>query len=109
MAGAHVSNALVPYYPNSNRDVVKTQEIVGPQGAWALIRTAILNPTPGRTLHELYMSAGKAMEKHANRAAHGLGLGPHAVTQKIKSYFGDGEERLQKLELLRTSIPNQSH
>ncbi|KAJ7319285.1 hypothetical protein DFH08DRAFT_390226 [Mycena albidolilacea] len=105
MAGAHVSNALVPYYPNSNRDVVKTQEIVGPQGAWALIRTAVLNPTPGRTLHELYMSVGKAVEKHANRAAHGLGLGPHAVAQKIKSYFGDGEERLQKLGLLRTSIP----
>ncbi|KAJ6540682.1 hypothetical protein B0H19DRAFT_1269226 [Mycena capillaripes] len=65
---------------------------------------ALLNPSPGRTLDELYHSLGKAAEKQANRVAYKLGLGPHVVANKIKAYFGDGEERVQRLELLCSMV-----
>jgi hypothetical protein len=64
-----------------------------------------LSPSPGRTLDRVYTSLGRVLEKQANRAAFALGLGPHAVAQKIKSCFGEGEERACQLELLRISAP----
>jgi hypothetical protein len=64
-----------------------------------------LSPSPGRTLDRLYTSLGKVLETQANRVAYRFGLGPHVVAQKIKSYFGNGEERAVQLELLCTSIP----
>jgi hypothetical protein len=36
-----------------------------------------------------------------------LGLGPHAEAEKIRSYFGEGEQRVKQLELLRTSTPHK--
>jgi hypothetical protein len=56
-------------------------------------------------MDEVYTAVGRALEKQANRAAHALGLGPHVVAQKIKSYFGNGEERVQRVAVLRTSVP----
>ncbi|KAJ6536285.1 hypothetical protein B0H19DRAFT_1240943 [Mycena capillaripes] len=104
MATTQVSNAVIVYDPDANRAVAKPEQSTRSQGGWALIRAALLNPTPGRTLGEVYTVVGKALEKQANRAAHGLGFGPHAVAQTIKSYFGKGDERVLRLELLRTSI-----
>jgi hypothetical protein len=65
--------------------------------------SGLLSLSPGRTLDRVYTSLGKVLETQVNHAAHSLGLGPHVVTQKIKSYFGDGEERVLQLDLLRTS------
>jgi hypothetical protein len=53
----------------------------------------------------VYTSLGKALETQANCAAYSIGLGPHVVAQKIKSCFGNGEERAMQLELLLASIP----
>jgi hypothetical protein len=64
-----------------------------------------LSPSPGRTLGRVYTSLGKVLETQANRAAYSFGLGPHVVAQKIKSHFGNGEERVLRLESLHTSIP----
>jgi hypothetical protein len=61
-------------------------------------------PPPGRTLDRVYTSLGKVLETKANSVAYSFGLGPHVVAQKIKSYFGNGEERVAQLESLRTSI-----
>ncbi|KAF7345866.1 hypothetical protein MVEN_01608500 [Mycena venus] len=66
-----------------------------------------MSPSPGRTLNSVYTSFGRILEKKANRAAHSLGLGPHVVAQKIKGHFGNGEDRVQHLELLRTSVPQK--
>jgi hypothetical protein len=33
-----------------------------------------------------------------------LGLSPHVIAWKIKSYFGDAEQRVQPLELLQTTV-----
>ncbi|KAF7345943.1 Kinase-like protein [Mycena venus] len=74
-------------------------------GRWTLMFSALLSPSPGRTLDRVYTSLGGVLEKQANRAAFALGLGPHAVAQKIKSCFGDDEKRAWQLELLRTSAP----
>ncbi|KAF8152798.1 hypothetical protein K438DRAFT_1864220 [Mycena galopus ATCC 62051] len=74
-------------------------------GRWALVFKALLSPSPGRTLDRVYTSIGNVLETQANRAAHTLGLGPHVVACKIKSYFGNAEERMQRLELLRITIP----
>ncbi|KAJ7284481.1 hypothetical protein C8J57DRAFT_1669582 [Mycena rebaudengoi] len=57
---------------------------------------------PGRTLDEIYTAAGLLVGKSANRAAHHLGLGPHAVARRICAFFGDGREREEKLEKLST-------
>ncbi|KAJ6628427.1 hypothetical protein B0H10DRAFT_1940596 [Mycena sp. CBHHK59/15] len=56
---------------------------------------------PGRTLNEIYSTLGCSAEKYANRAAHGLGLGPNAVAQRIQTFFGDGYHRELKLKELR--------
>ncbi|KAF7375790.1 hypothetical protein MSAN_00468700 [Mycena sanguinolenta] len=95
-------HALILHRQDSNKGVVKTDE--SSQSEWQGLRALALqwSPLPGRTLGQAYTSFGAVVEKRANRAAHGLGLGPHAVSRKIQSHFGDGEERLRQLELLRT-------
>ncbi|KAJ7835209.1 hypothetical protein B0H14DRAFT_2590473 [Mycena olivaceomarginata] len=94
------SLSLIPWnQPDANKAVAKIDENSRPEGGkWGLVLHAFLNPSPGRTLDQ-------AVEKQANRAEYSLGLGPHVVANKIKAYFGDGEERGQRLELLRTSVP----
>lgn len=100
------TSALIPWDPDANQMVLNTPENSRPDsGSWALVLKALLSPSPGRTLDEIYTCLGKVLEKQANRAAYTLGLGPHVVAQKIKSYFGKGEERVQRLELLRTEVP----
>jgi hypothetical protein len=100
------SDALIIWNPHSSGALITTEENSRPsRGRWALILDAFQNPSPGRTLDEVYSTLGKVLEKQANRAAYTLGLGPHAVRQKIKVYFGDGEERVRQLELLRNSVP----
>ncbi|KAF8159074.1 hypothetical protein K438DRAFT_1986001 [Mycena galopus ATCC 62051] len=74
-------------------------------GRWALVLNALLSPSPGRTLDRVYTSIGKVLETQANRAAHTFGLGPGIVSGKIKSYFGNDEERVTQLELLQITIP----
>ncbi|KAJ7667164.1 hypothetical protein B0H14DRAFT_3694790 [Mycena olivaceomarginata] len=99
------SQALIPWEPVSNNGVVATQENSHPKGKkWALILNAFLSPSPGRTLDHMYTAAGKVLETHANRVAFKLGLGPHVIAGKIKLHFGDGEHRMQQLELLRTTV-----
>ncbi|KAJ6620205.1 hypothetical protein B0H10DRAFT_1102973 [Mycena sp. CBHHK59/15] len=56
---------------------------------------------PGSTLYEIYSSLGVFAETRANRAAHSLGLGPHAVAHRITKFFGDGSEREVKLNEMR--------
>ncbi len=102
MASIHISDALVPWEPNSSRAVVKIEENHLDGGRWVLILNALLSPSPCRTLDRVYTSLGKTQ---ANRAAYSFGLGPHIVAQKIKSYFGNGEERVAQLESLHSSIP----
>ncbi|KAJ7829743.1 hypothetical protein B0H14DRAFT_3143818 [Mycena olivaceomarginata] len=99
------SQALIPWEPVSNNGVVATQESLRPEGKWALILTAFLSPSPGRTLDQVYTAAGKVLETHVNRVAFKLGLGPHVIAGKIKLHFGDGEHRMQQLELLQTTVP----
>ncbi|KAJ7800567.1 hypothetical protein B0H14DRAFT_3785074 [Mycena olivaceomarginata] len=99
------SQALIPWEPVSNNGVVATQENSHPKGKkWALILNAFLSPSPGRTLDQMYTAAGKVLETHANRVAFKLGLGPHVIAGKIKVHFGDGEHRMQQLELLQTTV-----
>ncbi|KAJ7824288.1 hypothetical protein B0H14DRAFT_1302083 [Mycena olivaceomarginata] len=99
------SQALIPWEPVSNNGVLATQENSRPEGKWALILNAFLSPSPGRTLDQVYTAAGKVLETQANRVAFKLGLGPHVIARKIKLHFGDGEHRMQQLELLRTTVP----
>ncbi|KAJ7205420.1 hypothetical protein GGX14DRAFT_644524 [Mycena pura] len=70
---------------------------------WAMIR----NPVPGRTLNEVYSVVGQALQTHANRAAHRLGLGPDVVAGKIASFFGTGKERQLRLVALWDEIPEK--
>jgi hypothetical protein len=104
MASIHISDALVPWEPNSNRAVTRTEENRPEGGRWALMLNG-LSPSPGRTLDRVYTSLGKVLETQANRAAYSFGLGPHVVAEKIKSYFGNDEERVLQLQSLCTSIP----
>jgi hypothetical protein len=97
--------ALIPWDPDTDKVVAKIEENSRPEGGgWALVLNALRNPSPGRTLDQVYTSLGTVLEKQANRAAHALGMGPHVVTQNIKLYLGTGEERVRQLELLRTSV-----
>jgi hypothetical protein len=105
MASTHISEALVPWDPRANQAVAKAEDTRPDGGRWALILNSFLSPSPGRTLDRVYTSLGKVLETKANRAAYSFGLGPHVVAQKIKSCFGNGEERVMQLELLHTSIP----
>ncbi|KAF8159045.1 hypothetical protein K438DRAFT_325822 [Mycena galopus ATCC 62051] len=100
------SNALIPWDPDTNTAVATLSENSRPEGGrWALVLNALLSPSPGRTLDRVYTSIGKVLETQANRAAHTFGLGPGIVSGKIKSYFGNDEERVTQLELLRITIP----
>ncbi|KAJ6572088.1 hypothetical protein B0H19DRAFT_1231662 [Mycena capillaripes] len=59
----------------------------------------------GRTLYEGFLSLELATEKHANRAAYKLGMGPHAATRRIQAFLGNGKDRERKLlELGRKSL-----
>jgi hypothetical protein len=104
MTSIHISDELVRWDPNPNRAVAKTEENRPQGGRWALMLNG-LSPSPGRTLDQVYTSLGKVLEMQANRAAYSFGLGPHIVAQKIKSYFGNGKERVLQLESLHTAIP----
>jgi hypothetical protein len=84
------------------------QENSHPEGGkWALFLNAFLSPSPSRTLDQVYTAAGKVLETQANQVAYKLGLGPHVIAQKIRSYFGNAEQRVQSLELLRTTVPSK--
>jgi hypothetical protein len=88
--------------PEANQAVATIDGNPRPEGSkWALVVHAFLNPCPGRTLDHIYTSLGKVLEKQANRAAYTFGLGPHVVAIKIMSYFGSGEDRVRRLEVLR--------
>ncbi|KAF7333391.1 High osmolarity signaling protein SHO1 [Mycena venus] len=98
------TKALVLWDPYTDQVVAKIDENSQPEGGrWALVLNALVSGCPGRTLDHVYSSLGAVLEKQANRAAYSLGLGPHVVAQKIKSSFGNGEDRVQRLELLRSS------
>ncbi|KAF7328218.1 High osmolarity signaling protein SHO1 [Mycena venus] len=100
------SLALIRWDAEPNKAVAIIDKNSRPDGGrWALVLHALLHPSPGRTLDRMYTSLGGVLEKRANKVAYALGLGPHVVAQKIKSYFGNGEQRVQQLELLRTSVP----
>ncbi|KAJ7616138.1 hypothetical protein FB45DRAFT_873410, partial [Roridomyces roridus] len=62
---------------------------------------------PGKTLHELYSSLGNVAERHVNRVAHNLGLGPAAVAERIRLSFGDGVAREESLTQLACSPPRK--
>jgi hypothetical protein len=104
MTSNYPSDALI-LIPHTTRTIIRTQEDPRPQGRWGLIRNFLSHPHPGRTLDEVYTYLGTILETRANRVAYSLGLGPHAIVEKIKSYFGQGEKRVQQLEHLRGSIP----
>jgi hypothetical protein len=97
--------ALIPWnQPEANQAVPAIDGNPRPEGRkWALVVHAFLNPCPGRTLDHVYTSLGKVLEKQANRAAYTFGLGPHVVATKIMTYFGSGENRVRRLEVLRIS------
>ncbi|KAF7370232.1 hypothetical protein MSAN_00654000 [Mycena sanguinolenta] len=100
------SLAVIPWNAESNRAIAKIDENSRPEGGrWALFFKAIRSPTSGRTMDQVYTTLGKALEMQANRAAYAFGLGPQVVAQKIKVYFGKGEETIQRLELLATTVP----
>jgi hypothetical protein len=101
----HVSDALVPWNPHSTQVATETEENHPEGGRWVLMLNGFSSPSLGRTLDRVYTSLGKMLETQANRAAYSFGLGPHVVAQKIKSYFGSGEDRVLQLEFLHTSIP----
>ncbi|KAJ7611867.1 hypothetical protein DFH06DRAFT_154192 [Mycena polygramma] len=62
---------------------------------------------PGRILNEMYSSLGHKLEKRVNRIAHGAGLGPAAIADRIRIYLGEGEECYLKLENLTLAPPPQ--
>ncbi|KAJ7909013.1 hypothetical protein B0H13DRAFT_2015463 [Mycena leptocephala] len=70
-----------------------------------LIRGSSSAAGPGRILNDLYDRLGGTLEKHANRVAHRAGLGPVAITEKIRSYFGENEHRYLRLAELRSKAP----
>jgi hypothetical protein len=107
MTSNHVFDALILYTTDTTITAPEDLQLSRPRGKWALLLGSLSNPSPGRTLDRVYTSLGKVLEKQANRAAHSLGIGPHVVAQKIKSYFGNAEERVKHLELLRSSIPDK--
>lgn len=104
MTSNNVSDALILWVPYTDRAIVDTTEDSPSQRIWAVVLNSFLNPSTGRTLDRVYSSLGRALENQANHAAHALGLGPDVATQKIKSYFGTGEQRCLQLEALRNSM-----
>ncbi|KAF7333431.1 hypothetical protein MVEN_02359000 [Mycena venus] len=101
-----MQSALIPWGPPVNDIVVKPEKNSRPdRSRWTLVLNALSSPSPGRTLDRVYTTLGNILEVHANRAAHALGLGPHAVARKIKAYFASGDDRAERLQSLRSSIP----
>ncbi|KAF8206013.1 hypothetical protein K438DRAFT_497735 [Mycena galopus ATCC 62051] len=90
------TGVLVPYINTRPPSPAGEIDLRNPN-KWA----AFLNPIPGRTLYEVYSTAGQALETRTNRMAHRLGLGPDVAAQKIAEFFGTGEERQQRLTALR--------
>ncbi|KAF7370235.1 hypothetical protein MSAN_00654300 [Mycena sanguinolenta] len=100
------SLAVISWNAESNKAIARIDENSRPEGGrWALLLKAIRSPTSGRTMDQVYTTLGKALETQANRAAYAFGLGPQVVAQKIKVYFGNGDETIQQLGLLATSVP----
>ncbi|KAJ7135684.1 caspase domain-containing protein [Mycena epipterygia] len=59
----------------------------------------------GSTLYQAYSSMGLFAQRHANKAAHAVGLGPQAMVDRIQAFFGDGldrEARLNELQSFRS-------
>jgi hypothetical protein len=100
-------NLSILYTTDTTITAPEDLQVSRPHGKWTLLLGSLSNPSPGRTWDRVYTSLGKVLEKQANCAAYGLGFGPHVVAQKIKSYFGNAEERVQHLELLRSSFPDK--
>ncbi|KAJ6497316.1 hypothetical protein C8R45DRAFT_1093710 [Mycena sanguinolenta] len=92
------AGALVPY-ASSLPPTLGGETDLGNTNRWAAILN--YNPTPGRTLYEVYSTVGQALETRTNRIAHRLGLGPDVAAQKITAFFGTGEERELRLTALR--------
>ncbi|KAF7355994.1 hypothetical protein MVEN_00928800 [Mycena venus] len=107
MTSCRVSDALI-VLPHTHRPSTAHEQAVRPQppARWAVFFDTLSHPSPGRTMDQAYTAAAKVVEKLANRAAYNLGLGPGIVAGKIKSYFGEGKQRAQKLQLLGTCIPH---
>ncbi|KAJ7201142.1 hypothetical protein GGX14DRAFT_465941 [Mycena pura] len=95
------TQAIVPYTPVTEVVVRDAQ----PDGRWAALRSSFASPTPGRTLNQVYCSVGGAVERRTNRLAYRMGLGPHVPAEKIKSAFGDGEQRCLQLCAMRDEVP----
>ncbi|KAJ7692694.1 hypothetical protein B0H17DRAFT_533494 [Mycena rosella] len=80
---------------------------VSPRLPGSLIQSTGVIYGPGRTLNEIYSALGATAEKHANRAAHNLGLGPAAVAERIRISFGDGGQRELALNELLHTVPRK--
>ncbi|KAJ7268579.1 hypothetical protein C8J57DRAFT_346729 [Mycena rebaudengoi] len=101
MEPASSSRAVVTVAPVALPLVPRTEGVLTrPQDPWIVTGT-------GRTLHEVYSALGQSAEKHANRVAHNMGLGPTAATQRTQTYFGDGYERESKLRDVSDRIPRK--
>jgi hypothetical protein len=59
---------------------------------------------PGRLLGSLYSVVGHAIENRTNSAAHILGWGPDAVTDRIQKAFGHVAKRESMLDALYCSL-----
>ncbi|KAJ7459356.1 G-protein alpha subunit-domain-containing protein [Mycena latifolia] len=62
---------------------------------------------PGRILYGVYSTLAVTAERHANRAAHILGLGPAAVAERIRIAFGYGGQRELALNELPNNVPRK--
>jgi hypothetical protein len=103
MTSNHPSDVLI-LIPHRGLDTTPTMlDATEDSPRWALVLDSLLNPSPGRTLNQLYSGLGRIAEKQANQAAHSVGLGPQPVAQRIRRYFGDGENRVRQLDLLHNS------
>ncbi|KAJ7459359.1 G-protein alpha subunit-domain-containing protein [Mycena latifolia] len=60
---------------------------------------------PGRILYGVYSTLAVTAERHANRAAHNLSLGPAAVAERIRIAFDDGSQCELALNELRNNVP----
>jgi hypothetical protein len=83
-------------HPFSFALVIRPDDTLLPLSTRSECPVAIVGP--GRTLHQVYSSTGRYVEKKANRIAHNLGLGPSAVTTRIQEMFGSRDERESKLD-----------
>jgi hypothetical protein len=66
-----------------------------------LVRGSLSIPAPGRTLNQVYLHVGDYVGMQVNRAAHRWGKGPSATADRITEFFGTGQRREAKLEVLQ--------